>query len=101
MTDAPKTIWRVKPWTPSQHQHGLVTWPIQEQAGPDATQYTRTDSIPSPDALICAALEAAAEKAKNKLEQKQLFKEAQSVSDAIRALKDDLAAIKAKAEGRG
>ena len=62
---------------------------------------TRTNSIPSPEALIRAALEVAAEKAKNKLDQKQLFKEAQSVSDAIRALKDDLAAIRKAAEGRG
>jgi hypothetical protein len=43
MSDLPERIWRVKPWSPSQHKHGLASWPIEEQAGPDATEYLRAD----------------------------------------------------------
>jgi hypothetical protein len=60
---------------------------------------------PSPEAIVRAALERAAEKAANKLEPKRLYTEAQSVSDAIRSLASDpaeVAAILKKAgEDRG
>lgn len=60
---------------------------------------TRTDTIPSPDALIRAALEAAAKKAWIKG-----WMHPDEIASTIRALADDpeaLAAIVAKAEGRG
>ena len=50
---------------------------------------------PSPEAIVRAALERAAEKAANKLEPKRLYTEAQSVSDAIRSLASDPAEVAA------
>jgi hypothetical protein len=43
MTQAPKRIWRVKPWLDSQQQHGLASWPVEEHAGPEAVEYHRAD----------------------------------------------------------
>ena len=60
---------------------------------------------PSPEAIVKVALERAAEKAANKLEPKHLYTEAQSVSDAIRHIASDPAAmaaiIKKAREDRG
>lgn len=61
MSDAPKTIWAGK-------YHGTF-W--QSTPHHQMTEYTRTDSIPAPDALIRAALEAAAEKLDLRIQQIQ------------------------------
>ena len=102
MSDAPKTIWI--------DEFGGRCF----GAGANLTQYTRTDTIPAQDDLICAALEAAAKAAEFDADDKfapmvRSFDEAFEagclcVSRSIRALADNpeaLAAIKAKAEGRG
>ena len=66
MSDAPERIWRVKPWSLSQHKHGLASWPIEEQAGPGATEYTRADLHRAEvEAAVKRALEAAAQAANN------------------------------------
>jgi hypothetical protein len=76
---------------------------------------TRADTIPSPDALIIAALEAAADNAESpnlpvfkpgwgSAQDAAAISAMVAVAKFIRALADNpdaLAAIKAKAEGRG
>jgi hypothetical protein len=93
MTDAPKTIWIETTHIPDSV--ALDQWDVEPIAEIRHcfTSYTRTDSIPSPDAIVRAALEAAMDR----------FCEA-DICDEIRALRDDpdaLAAIIAKAGERG
>ena len=96
MSDAPKTI-----WIETRHisdNVALDKWDVEpdQNEAADFTQYTRTDSIPSPDALICAALEAVAAAS--------VEINGYRLRDKIRALADNpdaLAAIKAKAGVRG
>jgi hypothetical protein len=56
----PERIWRVKPWIPAHHQHGLASWPRKDQAGEGATEYVRADLAPDPqdDARVKALVEA-------------------------------------------
>jgi len=96
MSDAPDEIW-IK-----ANRDYVSVWarPIfTDPFDPRGIEYIRSDTIPSPDALIRAALDAAAEVSKGDGEGEWF-----NPTQAIRALKTNpeaLAAIKAKAEGRG
>ena len=65
MSDAPETIWAVADIDVSAQTCDIYAQSTPEGFVEKPTQYTRTDTIPSPmdmsDALIRAALEAAAE----------------------------------------
>jgi hypothetical protein len=85
-----------------------VTW-IDDETGQEvgSCHYTRTDSIPSPDALIRAALEAAVKVAVGydcRGYDDDTDRAARRITDAIRALANNpeaLARIAKAAEGRG
>jgi hypothetical protein len=76
-TKAPERIWRVAAWTPSQHKHGLASWPVEEHAGKGSTEYIRKDVS---DALIAAAQEEAFREAARFHQEQQ--KRWQSIIDA-------------------
>lgn len=93
MSDAPKTIWAGK-------YHGTF-W--QSTPHHQMTEYTRTDTIPSQDALIRAALEEAAETC-DVATMDGVGDIIRGKGDEIRALADDpeaIARIIKAAEGRG
>lgn len=70
MSEAPEKIW-------AEHQtctvdgSGAVRLLAMDREFSRGTEYTRTDTIPSPDALIRAALEEAAEKLDLRIQQIQ------------------------------
>lgn len=91
MSDQPESVWRVKPYTPSQAKHGLASWPLPEQAGPGATEYTRKDVS---DAKLAKAREDALREAAAVLN-RNLGKPAHHAHGAILALIDRTAEGKA------
>jgi hypothetical protein len=115
MSEAPKTIWaNVAVWGNGEPLAG--EWNYRDVGRSDDTQYTRTDTIPSPDALIRAALEEAADActdntwrhlgddAYSRGLDRGALEQASACAASVRSLANDpeaLAAIKAKAEGRG
>jgi hypothetical protein len=96
MSDAPKTIWASAGSLPKAYLSPCKDLPLLKE-------YTRKDSIPSQDELICAALEAAATMYEDFMLKEFGDFAPTTFADDFRALADDpdaLAAIKAKAEVR-
>ena len=103
MSDAPKTIWIETRHIPDNV--ALDKWDVEPDQNEAAyfAQYTRSDTIPSQDALICAALEEVFDAIGAIPCEVGDTKHYWKCQDAIRALADNpdaLAAIIAKAEGR-
>lgn len=57
-TSAPERIWRSSPWSASGYNAGLASWPVKEHASPNATEYTRTDTVEARIAELTAERDA-------------------------------------------